>query len=803
MFDLHARTVRIGLALVAAAGLQACTDRPTEPSLNPNTPRPLASAIRLACAADVGSRSVRCSAPKPKANADAGPIILGGQGAYVQITAANTAYDGHALFTADLTVQNLTAQVLGTLDGSAVTGVDVFLDTGPVGTGGDVTFAGDGTATFNGSGKPFVHYNQMLDAFGGTSSPRTWTFNVPSTVRSFTFTLLVSANVPENAGVLRWTVERGFAAHSNQLVYGIDSRNVFAFSSSSGRNPFNQNIQFTCDCSPVFTANRFDGAAWHAVKADFPIDPIAAWGSSPTDLWVVGASGAYARYDGSTWTRSSLAIAASRNLTAIWGSSSADVYVIGGSLVFHSSDGSTWAQVAALSATDTATAVYGNGLTDVYVMGHDTLQHPILSHWDGTAWTPLSVDTAANHILFRSLYVHGADVWLAGLGGTAHYASGVWQVFADPFAAMISVHGTDPSNVWAVGFSATNVSARILRWDPVHLNWIVDQSPQLSLVIPFDVWTSGPNDVWMIAEDLDDRTNAVPWHFDGNSWTAVGSQLGILESLNHGTQALNATFGTDASNVWAVGTSGLVLNSGASGWQQVGPRNVGIGWNGVWGTAANDIWIVGDSGQVRHWDGMTLTPVPTPSTVPGESLTSVWGSSVSDVWAAGDHGSILHYSNGTWSVVTAGLSIGQIHAIWGTSSKDLWVVGTGDYVGHYDGNAWTQTAIPAGVYYAIHGYAGGLHPVIVGAQGQVLVNPDSVWTTQPSNTNADLFGLFTDGPQNDLIAVGARGTILRYTGTQWIPIHSGVSNDIRGVWASSLQNIFTVGVGDFIAHGMR
>jgi len=210
----------------------------------------------------------------------------------------------------------------------------------------------------------------------------------------------------------------------------------------------------------------------------------------------VGASGNYARYDGSTWTRSSLTLAANRNLTAIWASSSTDVYVIGGPLLFHSSDGSNWQQVAALPATDTATAVYGNGPSDVYVIGHDTLQTPVLSHWDGSSWTPLSVDAAANHILFRSVYVHGSDVWAVGLGGAAHYAGGVWQVFTDSVAGLISVHGTDSSNVWAVGISAADLSPRILRWDPVNRSWIVNSSAPPSLVLPIDVWTSGPNDVW-------------------------------------------------------------------------------------------------------------------------------------------------------------------------------------------------------------------------------------------------------------------------------------------------------------------
>jgi hypothetical protein len=801
--ELHVRVVRIALSLAAIVGLQACTDRPTEPLANANAPRPSSSATRLECVADVHAHTVACSAPKPKANTSAGPITLGGQGTYVQLTADSVSYDPEASrFNALFKVQNLTGQKLGTFSGSDTMGVYVFLNSPAVSSDGSAVnlVNPDGFQMFTAANQPFMHYQEILDAFGGTSRSRLWSFHVASTAQYFTFTVLVQAYSPEVDVPLRWDFERGFATYSNHLVYGIDSRNVFAFGSRTDDSR---------EGAPIFTADRFDGVAWHSISSDFGVDVRAAWGSSASDLWVAGATGAVAHYNGSTWQHDTLALGAF-DLTGIWGSGASDVYVVGSDCcsngIVEHYDGSAWSQVTAMP-TAIYTAVAGTASNNVWAIGN-AASSTVVAHFDGTQWTTVPMPDAGLPIGFVSLYAAGSEVWAVGSGGSAHYDGSTWTVFPDPSAALTAVHGSDATNVWAVGISSSgtltlDIQVNVaLRWDPGNKQWI--SGAQLASTLFFSVWTSGPNDVWALGEPFDIGTDGVPWHWDGTSWTVVGTQAGIFTLFDHGPQSLNATFGIDANNVWAVGTSGQVLQNTGSGWHQVGPQEFTARWNGIWGSSASDIWIVGDGARVRHWDGTALQTILTPSSIAGENLLAVYGFAVSglpssDVYAVGDAGSIIHYNGTAWSE-PANPTDCRLNAIWGSGPTDIWAVGACSEIAHFTGGAWSIDPFSGPELFAIAPGSDGI-PVAVGAGGAIYRRNTDGWLLQNSNTDANLFGLISDGPLGHMFAVGARGTILRYTSSAWVPVSSGVSSDIRGAWMASAANIFAVGVGAFIAHG--
>jgi hypothetical protein len=772
MVALEVRVVRIVLSLASIVGLQACTDRPTEPVASLNAPRPTGSATRLECVADVRAAKISCAAPKPKANSDA--IVLGGQGTYVQISAANVSYDGTSVFQADLTVQNLTAQQLGTTTGADTTGVRVFINSGPFGTGGTVTTIGDSVGMLTAADQHYIVYKQILDAFGGMSSPQTWRFNVPNTVPFFVFTVLVSANVPDQAGVLRWDVERGFAGYSNQFVWGTDSRNVFAFGNDG----------------TAFTLDRFDGAAWHSINRDFPVDVRAAWSASASDVWVAGANGAVYHYDGTTWSNRSPPT--ENTVTGIWGTSPTDIWIVSGGSIRHY-DGSVWGSPVGISGN--YQAISGAAADNVFAVG----DIGVVAHFDGMSWASQTVPLAAQSFYLQGVYAAGSEVWAVGDVGSLHYSNGNWAVITDfGNPSFTAVHGSSATNVWATGSqSQGDIYHHVIRrWTDSVWSTIVSQD-----AVGFaSIWTSGPNDAWAVGQTIDYETDGVPYHWNGISFTAVGSYAGILE---RGVQSLNATFGASASDVWAVGTSGLILRNTGNGWQQVGTREPNINWNGIWGSAATDIWIVGDGGQIRHWDGMNLTVSPSPPNVAGETLAGVYGFAADNVYAVGRNGSIIHFG-ATWTFVV-NVEYG-LNAIWGSDANNIWAVGQNSTIFHSsDGTTWPEQPNPSG--FELFAIRGGPSTTsvpdlfAVGEHGTILRYSDATWIPVTSPTAANLMGLFTDGPSNHMLAVGTRGTLLRYTGSQWVSAASGVSSDIHGVWMSALDNIFTVGVGEFIAHG--
>ena len=62
----------------------------------------------------------------------------------------------------------------------------------------------------------------------------------------------------------------------------------------------------------------------------------------------------------------------------------------------------------------------------------------------------------------------------------------------------------------------------------------------------------------------------------------------------------------------------------------------------------------------------------------------------------------------------------------------------------------------------------------------------------PSAPISLLFGIWGSSA-TDVFAVGRRGTILHYNGSNWSPMTSGTTTDLVDVWGSSSNDVFAVG----------
>src|SRR5205807_3367621 len=212
--------------LAVLCGVAACTDH-----TGPTAPAPPSSSRVISCQADVRARILACAAPNPSpASGISADLVLGGQGAYVALRSSNVSYNGGSTtFQADVTVENLTAQPLGTPDGNTVTGVKVFFSSGPTVTSGTgtVTVANpDGTQTFTQAAQPYFLYNQILGT-AEVSASRTWQWTVPTTVTRFAFQVLVDAASPQEHTVLRWLYDPADGADI-AAVWSASATSVFA-----------------------------------------------------------------------------------------------------------------------------------------------------------------------------------------------------------------------------------------------------------------------------------------------------------------------------------------------------------------------------------------------------------------------------------------------------------------------------------------------------------------------------------------------------------------------------------------------
>ena len=59
--------------------------------------------------------------------------------------------------------------------------------------------------------------------------------------------------------------------------------------------------------------------------------------------------------------------------------------------------------------------------------------------------------------------------------------------------------------------------------------------------------------------------------------------------------------------------------------------------------------------------------------------------------------------------------------------------------------------------------------------------------------------VWASSPQ-DVFTVGAGGRVLRYDGTQWITQRSGTTHTLQGIWGSGPNDVFAVGREGTILH---
>jgi hypothetical protein len=118
---------------------------------------------------------------------------------YVKLSSSGTTYDsGTNILSSNVVVQNLADRAMGTPDGSTVSGVSVFFNSGPTvtsGTGSVSLANADGMATFLSSNQQYFKYSEILTPYQ-ISQAKTWQFNVDATVVSFAFTVYVSTPLP-------------------------------------------------------------------------------------------------------------------------------------------------------------------------------------------------------------------------------------------------------------------------------------------------------------------------------------------------------------------------------------------------------------------------------------------------------------------------------------------------------------------------------------------------------------------------------------------------------------------------------
>lgn len=290
--------------------------------------------------------------------------------------------------------------------------------------------------------------------------------------------------------------------------------------------------------SVVFTANGIASVQWQSVGIPTSGEILDIWALGNDTLWVTTGSGEILRSgdSGSSWAFTQPAGFGS--LWGVWGTGSDTTWVVGedAEQLFTTDGGATWTNaLSGQAGVDTAYSVWGTDVDSVFVAGTDSVHfatgfattkvlstqaagsfrevwglNPVvlwavgtdgsvgevwLSTDEGNNWsleTPANTPDAALYwsvwgTAMTDVFAVGEDAQAAG-GLVAHEAGAGWFRVATTSAVLRDVHGTGPSNAYAVGDAGT-----VLRYDGT--NWFELPPPTAAGLRA--VWVTPDGTVWV------------------------------------------------------------------------------------------------------------------------------------------------------------------------------------------------------------------------------------------------------------------------------------------------------------------
>jgi hypothetical protein len=251
--------------------------------------------------------------------------------------------------------------------------------------------------------------------------------------------------------------------------------------------------------------------------------------------------------------------------------------------------------------------------------------------------------------------------------------------------------------------------------------------------------------------------------------TVSADSLASWTEMTSGTTAgLNAIWGVDGSNIYAVGDSGTIIHYDGSSWSSMSSGTT-AGLNAIWGADNNNIYAAGDSGTVIRYNGSSWTAM---SSGTATGLNAIWGADNTNIYAAGASGTIIRYNGSSWSSMSGGTDV-DLYSIWGTGSTHIFAAGGSGVILNYDGAAFNPMARDTvSDLYSIWGLTSS-NIFITGDSGTVLrYFPPVIYTILPD-----------EGYQGETLDITITGN--NFNGTSEVSFGTGISVDSFDVAGSN------------------
>ena len=342
---------------------------------------------------------------------------------------------------------------------------------------------------------------------------------------------------------------------------------------------------------------KWDGTNFNRLTNSPKVHLAGLWGSSGSDVFMVGVAGTTGRFDGSNFVTSSVLEDLTGNNGTMYGlapSVTGSLLAVGDSGGTLRGTGGTWQPApSAISLRLYSVTQFGS---DMLSVGYDFAGSKGQAlRWSGTAWSPESLPTSVRLVKIASdgtkAYAVGDDkTLLIRSGGT--WASVPVPILQAP--TLRDVYAIDTKNVWIVGGGdkteqLAGFAPRVLLYDGTS---VLDVPLPVNDRIVRGVWGSDPNNVWVVGDGgLGSGGLMLRWNNATKTWTDLNPAATPIIS-----QGLRAIWGRSATDIYAVGNSGLVLHFDGKAWnyEQSGTDNNLVSVTG----SATEVYITGTGGSI-------------------------------------------------------------------------------------------------------------------------------------------------------------------------------------------------------------
>lgn len=632
----------------------------------------------------------------------------------------------------------------------------------------------------------------------------------------------------------------GRAQKSESAVAGVTQTDENGFYSFTDLEPATYRIKAE---HPEFLANSTTASvlAGQSVMADITLHwrlthngksdyYLGVWGSSPTNVFAVGALGVIRHFDGTTWTTQSSPTG--ENLFGVWGTANGSlVLAVGNSnIIARTTDGgATWsvggagisASCCAIWGTPDGSAIYAiSPFGNVFKSTDLGLTWSTGQYAASSLPTPRSV-TALNRITGTP---DGGSLFITGPSGVVYCstdAGATWQVLQTGVTEALKhvycwVDGAGRRHVVAGG----DRSRTIARSDDNGDHWVVtatalpiDPDPDRSFE-QRGLWgLPDGSALFAVTSQYISRSSD-----GGATWTNLGDADPLDTCLWAGRD------NTTGETFYIGGAEGRI-SQGIFGGRIYDLVTEGDIWSlfTVWAFSADEICAVGAPNPSSVKSGFYTVGVH--GAVPyakafvnvfPAAMRSIWGTSPDALFAAaGNKGICTSPDRGAnwyqWLVaseyyltgVSGDTSWASVVAVgYDPGSSDPDKANAGLFLFRLRTDTWKSIHTNKGDRFnAVSSLAKQDAFIAVGDKGLVVVfpkPPDNIdsYTVTPAATGVtdDLRGVWADPSGAVIHAVGSNGTLITSTdgGQTWTRSSLG-KGPLYGVWGSSASDVFVVG----------